>query len=327
MTGGPIAAGVAEGAMAGGLSSGFGSNFDPGSTATGAVTGGALGGVAGGIGKGVAKLGATPGSIDPAAAIAKTKETRDALYGQLQNIPVGANSLKNAYNSATLTPGLEPSVTSAFNTLIGRQLAQVDAGGISANDVADFAKDLRAQATSNGDQILAGKISDNLINALPSEAQQTLQAADAAHKQYMMAQNLAKWQREIQTGGNIGSKPFTEAENYYTPGTPDYQAVAGLANQGGTDHGIGWMLPHLASHVLGMGGYAVAGLPGSIAGELGGLALRKPILNMMKGRRQAAQISQLQQAYPQLTGQPLTGAQQGPQIGDAIKNLMLGSAY
>ena len=34
-----------------------------------------------------------------------------------------------------------------------------------------------AGATSNGDQILAGKISDNLLSALPPDAAQTLQAA------------------------------------------------------------------------------------------------------------------------------------------------------
>jgi hypothetical protein len=328
MTGGPIAAGVAEGAMAGGLSSGFGSNFDPGSTATGAVTGGALGGAAGGIGKGVAKLGATPGSIDPAAAIAATKTTRDTLYGQLQNIPVGANSLKNAYASATLTPGLEPSVTPAFNTLIGRQLAQVDAGGISANDVADFAKDLRAQATSNGDQILAGKISDNLISALPSEAQQTLQAANEAHQQYMMAQNLGKWGRITGEGGSIGQAPLTEAENFYSDDPEKYKILAGLAKGDQGQSKATYALGHLAAHALGVGGYTLGGFPGSMIGEALGYLVAKPAISKaMKGVDQRAKLSGIQAAYPQMTGQPLTGAQQGPQVGDAIKNLMLGSAY
>jgi hypothetical protein len=332
----PVAKGAAsmaaEGALAGGasgLSHGTGDPFSD--VATGVLEGGVLGGATAGLAKGanagLQKAFGSPGSIDPAAAITATKGTRDTLYGQLQSIPIGANSLKNAYQSATLTPGMAADVSPGFNTLIGRQLEQVDAGGITANDVADFAKNLRAGATSNGDQILAGKISDNLIGALPSEAQSTLQAADAAHQQYMMAQNLAKWQRQVQAGGNLGQQPFTEAERYYTPGTPDYQTVAGLANQGGTDHGIGWMLPHLIAHGLGTVGYSIAGFPGSMAGELAGLALRKPLLNAMKGRRQAAQVSQLQQAYPQMTGQQLTGAQPGPQVGDQIKNLMLGSAY
>jgi hypothetical protein len=328
MTGGPIAAGVAEGAMAGGLSSGFGSNFDPGSTATGAVTGGALGGVAGGIGKGVAKLGATPGSIDPEAAIAATKTTRDTLYGQLQNIPVGANSLKNAYASATLTPGLEPSVTPAFNTLIGRQLAQVDAGGISANDVADFAKDLRAQATSNGDQILAGKISDNLLGALPPEAQSTLQAANEAHKQYAMAQNLAKWQRTVGGGGSVGQAPLTEAENWYSGDPEKYATLAGLANQGQGHSPATYALGHLAANVAGAAGGAIGGFPGMAVGEtLGYMYARPAIYKAMKNVDRRASLKALQQAYPQMTGQQLTGATQGPQVGDAIKNLMLGSAY
>ena len=327
MTGGPIAAGVAEGAMAGGLSSGFGSNFDPTSTGMGAAGGAALGGVAGGIGKGVAKLGATPGSVDPEAAIAATKTTRDALYGKLQNIPVGSNSLKNAYASATLTPGLEPSVTSTFNTLIGRQLAQINAGGISANDVADFAKDLRAQATSNGDQILAGKISDNLLGALPPEAQQTLQAANEAHQQYAMAQNLAEWQRKAAAGAPLGQAPLTEAENWYQ-GKPQYQTLVDLYQKSQSQQDPSWALGHMAAGLAGDIGGAMFGFPGHFIGEgLGYLGIKPAIKGAFKGAKQNALGKAIQQAYPQMTGQQLTGAQPGPQVGDAIKNLMLGSAY
>ena len=48
----------------------------------------------------------------------------------------------------------------------------------------------------------------------------------------------------------------------------------------------------------------------------------------MKGAKKTKLQKNIQQAYPTLTGQPLTGAQTGPQLpqgaGDMIKNLMLG---
>ena len=97
--------------------------------------------------------------------------------------------------------------------------------------MADFAKNLRAGATSNGDRILAGKISDNLMGALPPDAAQTLQAANSAHQKYVMAQNLAEWQRKVAAGGSAGQAPLTEAENWYQ-GKPEYDTLAGLANQG-----------------------------------------------------------------------------------------------
>ena len=327
MTGGPIAAGVAEGAMAGGLSSGFGSNFDPTSTGLGAAGGAALGGVAGGVGAGIAKLTAKPGTIDPQAAIDATKSARDALYGKLQSTPVGSNSLKNAYASATLTPGMAADVSPGFNALIGRQLAQVDAGGITANDVADFAKNLKAGATSNGDTILAGKISDNLLGALPADAQQTLQQANAAHQQYMMAQNLAEWQRKAAAGAPLGQAPLTEAENWYQ-GKPQYQTLADLYTKSQSQQDPSWALGHMAGHALGTAGYALGGFPGSMVGEmLGILGVKPAIKGMFKGAKQNALQKSIQQAYPQMTGQPLTGAQPGLQVGDAVKNLMLGSVY
>jgi hypothetical protein len=220
------------------------------------------------------------------------------------------------------------------------------AGNISAGGVDEYARSIQnaASPTNNAEQVLAGKIRDGLTGengvlatATPTsghpvgQAYDMLSDAQNANKQWEMAQNLGKWQRQVQQGGNIGSAPFTEAERYYTPGTPDYQTVAGLANQGGSDHGIGWMLPHIAGTVLGGIGGAIAGFPGMVMGELGGLALRKPILGVMKGVNQRANIRALQAAYPQTTGQLLTGATTGPQIspgvGNQIKNLMLGSAY
>jgi hypothetical protein len=41
----------------------------------------------------------------------------------------------------------------------------------------------------------------------------------------------------------------------------------------------------------------------------------------------AGKLKAYQEAYPAMTGVQPTGGVQAPQMGDAIKNLMLGTAY
>jgi hypothetical protein len=346
VTGGPIAAGVAEGIAAGGLSSGFGSNFDPGSTAAGAVTGGVLGGVAGGVGKGVAKWGATPGSIDPVAAIAKTKQLRDEAYAPLKDIAFNPSDVLNAHAATTLTQGMGADVTSGMESMLAKQRNAIQSGGNTANDIADYMTNLKSvsgsPSASNGDKLLAGQTASNLSDLLtnakpitdhaPGEAAQTLQQAQTAHQQYMMAQNLAEWQRMNAGSVPLGQAPFTEAEKYYQGQSPDalqnYKTLVDLYKKSSNQNDPSWALGHLASGLIGDIGGAMFGFPGHFGGELlGYLGVKPAIKSTFKGAKQNAVGKALQQAYPQLTGQPLTGAQEGPQVGDAIKNLMLGSAY
>ena len=90
-------------------SGGFSSDLRPGDVGN-AKVGAGLGALAGLAPKGAnavlqKTLGKT-GTVDPAAAIATTaKDTADA-YAAMHQTPVGSNSLKNAYASATLTPGI-----------------------------------------------------------------------------------------------------------------------------------------------------------------------------------------------------------------------------
>jgi hypothetical protein len=345
VTGGPIAAGVAEGAMAGGLSSGFGSNFDPGSTATGAATGGVLGGVAGGIGKGVAKLGATPGSVDPVAAIAKTKQLRDEAYAPLKNIAFNPGDVLNAHTGVTLTPGMAADVSSGMQSMLGKQRDAIQSGGNTANDIADYMTNLKSvsgsPSASNGDKLLAGQTASNLSDLLtnanpitdhaPGEAAQTLQQAQTAHQQYMMAQNLAEWQRRESVGASVGQAPLTEAEKYYQgpDALQNYKTLTDLyqKSQDSTSK-LSWALGHMGAHAIGAAGGMMAGWPGEFIGEGLGYLFAKPAINRaLKGYDKTQLLKAYQQAYPQLTGQPLTGAQSGPEVGDAIKNIMLGSAY
>jgi hypothetical protein len=51
------------------------------------------------------------------------------------------------------------------------------------------------------------------------------------------------------------------------------------------------------------------------------------IAKLMTGYDMNQLLKAFQAAYPQLTGVPTAGAKEGPKVGDAIKNLMLGSAF
>ena len=154
------------------------------------------------------------------------------------------------------------------------------------------------------------------------------EAAQTAAQKSIMAQNLAEWQRKAETGAPLGQAPLTEAENWYQ-GKPGYNDLVDLYQQsqkparsklGIGTHGCGRSRHRL---VMRMGGFQ-----GHFGGEmLGYMGVKPAIKGMFKGVKQNATVKNIQQLYPQFTGMQPTGAKQAPQVGDMIKNLMLGSAY
>ena len=355
-----VAGAAAEGATVGGVSHVAGSD-DPGITDTaGAALGGAaLGGAAGAaaplVNKGLTKALGKAGAVDPAVAIAQTETAKKTAYDAL-HAPTAptfdSGSISNAYVNSinALTDVQRGDVSTDFMKKMQQHVNQArQAGAVSAGTVDEYTRSLQniASPSNSAEQVLAAKVRDALTgdqgvlataqpaNGLPvGQAYSMLTDAKAANTQFESAKNLAEWQRQIQAGGNLGQKPFTEAENYYQPGSPEYQTLATLANQG---QGHSWTtnaLGHLGAHALGIGGYAVGGVPGSLVGEaLGHLYLKPKIYAAMKGRDTSAKIAGIQAAYPALTSQQPTGGQPGPQIpetvggynvGNAIKNLMLG---
>jgi hypothetical protein len=355
-----IAGTAAEGATVGGVSHVAGSD-DPtlAGTAGAALGGAALGGAAGAaaplVNKGLTKVLGKPGSVDPAAANAATEANKIAKYADLHasTAPTFApKDLSDAYVSSIndLTDVQKGDVSTGFMNKMQDHVNQMQrTGPVSAGAVDEYARSIQdaASPTNNAEQVLAAKVRDALTGedgvlatAQPTsdhpvgQAYSMLKDAQNANKQWQASQYLGELQRQLkETGGSVGQGPFTEAEKYYTPGTPDYQAMAGLSGAGASDHGVSWMIPHLLGTGLSFAGEHLFGIPGAMAGELAGYMGGKKLIKSYNARRGMANI---QQAYPQLTGQQPTGAQTGPQIpetaggynvGNAIKNLMLGSAY
>ena len=343
-----VAGTAAEGATVGGVSHVAGSD-DPGITDTaGAALGGAaLGGAAGAaaplVNKGLTKALGTKASIDPATATAATEAAKDTAVSNLRGVKIEPTHVDNAFATAmsNLRPEEETGMSDGFVKTIqdirdktnelGFQNKQIDGDTLNT-----WQRDVKNAASTPIDRKIAGQISGSsgnpgLLDGVMSAAGggQLNQAAQSAFKQNIMAGNLADWGERAANKGSLGDAPFNEAKNYYQPGTPEYDALMKLYSQsqdpGASSQGLGHALIGAAADLMGI----PFGFLGHLGTETLGYLVGKPALSSaMKGVKKSKLQKNIQQAYPTLTGQPLTGAQTGPQLpqgaGDMIKNLMLG---
>jgi hypothetical protein len=338
---------LGEGALAGGLSGGFSSDFDPMRTAGNATVGAGLGALSGlipkGVNAGLTKALGKEGTVDPAAAIASTaKDTADA-YAALTKIPVKPAHVDNAIGSvmSKLDPSVETGMSPGLNSTINGIRDALDSMNTqrvtaNANQVDSWQRQINAAARREAhptDQIVAGKIDSALDGLMQQSGAGGLQKnAQAAFQKSTMAENLAEWQRKAAVGAPLGQAPLTEAETYYQ-GKPQYRTLADLYQQSQSQQDPSWALGHIAAGAIGdLAGASGLGFLGHLGGEaLGYIGVKPMIKSAMKGVKQNALGRNIQKLYPEMTGVPLTGGRQAPQIsprtGDMIKNLMLGTAY
>jgi len=336
---GTVASTALEGAGAGGITAATGTDPSLSNIATGAAGGALLGGAAGGLTKGVnkalTKMTGKAASIDPDQALASTKAANDAAWDAGTKIPVNGAATNNAIASAL--KGLDPSVQTGMGDQFLGKISQIQ-GAISdqgklgnqlnANQVNSWKRQINEAAGPGIEGGVAKSISDNLDGVLDAHgAGQWQQGANEAYQNYMMAQNLGEWGRKAAAGAPLGQAPLTEAEKYYQ-GKPQYQPLVDLYQKSQSQNDPSWALGHIAAGALGDLGGMMFGFPGHLAMEAAGyLGLKPAIKSMFKGAKQNALGKNIQQLYPQMTGQPLTGASPGVQVGDSIKNLMLGNTY
>ena len=338
LAGRPIAQAAAEGALAGGIS-----NLDPSnpisSAGTGALGGAALGGAAGvlthGANAGLQKAFGKPGTVDPAAAIASTAKDSADAYAKLHQVPADPQAITGALKGA-LT-GLDPSVVTGMSP--GLKSTILDIGQTVQNlpeanmgQINSWQRQINAAAQRERyptDQVVAARVSSALDGVIQQGGAGDLNAAaQSAAQKSTMAQNLGEWNERAANKGSLGDAPFNEAKNWYDPGTPQYDALMKLYGQSQNQYDPSYGLGHLATHLAGTVGGMVAGFPGELAGSALGYLVGKPaIKSMFKGTKQNALQKNIQQIYPQMTGIQPTGAKPGPQVGDMIKNLMLGTAF
>ena len=343
----PVAKGLvstaAEGALAGGASSAIQDPTNLGGIAGGAAMGAGLGAAGAGVltagaNAGLQKAFGKLGTVDPAAAIASTAKDSADAYAKLHQVPADPQAITGALKGA-LT-GLDPSVVTGMSP--GLKSTILDIGQTVQNlpeanmgQLNSWSRQINAAAQRERyptDQVVAGKITgafDDLIQQ--GGAGDLNEAAQTAAQKSVMAQNLAEWQRKAASGAPLGQAPLTEAENWYQKNgepQPGYQDLVDLYQQSQKQQDPSWALGHMAGHALGTLGYTLGGFPGSMIGEAAGVLGVKPMIKgMFKGAKQNATVKNIQQLYPQFTGMQPTGAKQAPQVGDMIKNLMLGSAY
>ena len=303
---------------------------------------GALGAGAGvltkGANAGLQKAFGKPGTVDPAAAIASTAKDSADAYAALHAVPADPQAITGALKGA-LT-GLDPSVVTGMSP--GLKSTILDIGNTVQNlpeanmgQVNSWVRQINAAAQRERyptDKVVAGQLDSALTGVIQQGGAGDLnEAAQTAAQKSIMAQNLAEWQRKAASGAPLGQAPLTEAENWYQKNgepQPGYQDLVDLYQQSQKQQDPSWALGHMAGHALGTLGYTLGGFPGSMIGEAAGVLGVKPMIKgMFKGAKQNATVKNIQQLYPQFTGMQPTGAKQAPQVGDMIKNLMLGSAY
>lgn len=338
LAGRPIAQAAAEGALAGGISDAA----QGGNPLIGAAGGAALGGAAGGIGKGIGKLaaGRAP-EIDPAAEVARTQGLKETAYGRLSSRPMDPVQTDSAIGGvmSSLDPsvatGMSPGLKSTVNGI--RQALQEQATlqqPIHAGMVDSWVRQIQAAAQRERyptDKIVAGQLDEQLSGLINQAGAGDLRAAaQEAHSNYALAQNMADWQARIKAGGSVGMGPLNEAETYYQGDPVKYSTLADLYQQSQNPTSkLGWALGHLGASVAGFGGHALGGFPGAVGSEALWYLKGKPALTKaLKGYDRNQLLKAYQAAYGPLTGATVpTAAPPSPAMGDAIKTLMLGSAY
>ena len=329
---------AAEGALAGGIGGGASNDDNPlWGSVKGAAGGALLGGAAGGVGAGIAKLGAKPGVIDPQAAVdATTQVTRD-LYAQGKQIPIQPTHADNAFDNVltNLDPSEETGLSDGFSKKIQTIRNAIESQGVlgnqlNANQVDSWRRQIYDAASTGIDGKIAAQIGDNLGGAIDAAGGSPWNAtAKNAYKQQRNAEVLQTLSQKAAAGAPLGEAPLTQANAPWNADDPDIQkAWLNLYKQGQTQTDPSYALAHMAMHVGGMVGGMLLGFPGELLGSAGAYMGVKPVVKgLVKNAASNAAQKAVYQQYPTLTGQQLTGAKPGPQVGDAIKNLMVGSMY
>jgi hypothetical protein len=225
-----------------------------------------------------------------------------------------------------MSPGLKSTILDIGQTV--QNLPEANMGQVDS-----WARQINAAAQRERyptDKVVAGQLDGALSDLIKQGGAGDLRTtAQDAYQKSVMAENLADWQSKVSAGGSIGQAPFGEAENWYKNQPDQYKTLIDLYQQSQNPQSkTTYALGHLGANALGAIGGSIAGFPGVFAGEaVGYLGLKPMIAKMMKGYDKNQLLKAYQAAYPQLTGVPLTGAKEGPKVGDAIKNLMLGTAF
>ena len=342
---GGVGAMALEGGLAGGASSILHSD-DPSLSGvlSGAAGGAVLGGAAGGLVKGVnpaLKALGKSGTVDPVAAEAQTKAASDAAYAALHQKPVDPIVVAKPISTAMPKPNSseDTGMSPAFRNQVGDIQTALEnhyyqGTQPSLGDVNSWKRQINEAATTSVDGKIAGNMSAGLDGVMDTTAPGLNQAAQTAAQNNIVAGKLGQWQQIVQNNGSIGQAPLTEATNWYSDpaNKAKFDTLAALNGAGSGDRGLGYILPHMMGTGAAFAGEHLLGPAGAMAGEvLGYLGTKK----LLKGYNKRQGVSGLQAAYPQLTGvQPVGGRQapqmsdsQNQQIGEQLKNLMLGMSY
>lgn len=362
---GPIAGGIAgtgvkglalEGAAAGSIAGAAKEKNNPlAGAGVGAVGGGALGTAGGLLGQLASAAVRGPANAvskslgllsDPAEVTASTKAASDAAFQPMKQVQFDPTHVRQAYTDGYqgLAPDQLADLSPGFNAKVKRHFDQIQSGrSVSADSINGYVRSLDDAARSNGDRVLAGKITDNLEGPqgvlatsptlsghAPGEAAAMDATAKSAFQRYANAKSLQEMSQNLK---DFGTNPVGQARDiaqkfYSDPANSAYakqrQALIDIAQSGGSGGQTAYNMLHIIDPALDFFGGAVAGGPGAVAGGVAGHMMKPSIGQALSASQRAAQQRAIGGAYPALTGAPKTVI--NPNVGQMLKSLMLGPA-
>jgi hypothetical protein len=265
-TAGVLGSGLENAAVAGGAAAGRGDPIAP-AAAVGGVGGAVLGSTGGVTGRGA--LPSTPSASD-------FDQQAQNIYNQMKGVTYHPNVVDSAYSQATptLTKSQLADITPGFrSTIIQQRKINLASGSTSADSIDGFGRSLENAATSPGDKVLAGRISDNLDGVLDNAIPQTghpvgfasdLQdKANAAIGQRNDLNRISGWEQTAATDPSKDvSKLATnwlnteEGQRLAPPGSTQNAAYKLVADQSAKAGYIPWWVKH---YVVGAGASIAAG--------------------------------------------------------------------
>jgi hypothetical protein len=303
-----------------------------------AALGGAVGGAAGGVASKYAigpavnwaanKIGQATGLLaDPAAITAKKVADAEAAWAPTRSMQVNPGAVDAAHTSAinSLDDNQTAQISDGFNSLIQKQRnLNLNGQPTTASQVAGYADNLKNQASSGAEKILASRIGDNLDNVLGAHGMaDAVQNARFASKQANAAGNLQDFSEGVSDwNANPADAARGVAQKYYTRGQPDYQDLVNISKAGQGGGMSSYPIERAFAPLVEAGGLYAGGPALGMASEIGFQLGRPGIGAALHAAQRNALQNKIGAAYPNLVGVP--GTRANLPTGELLKSLMLG---
>ena len=208
---------------------------------------------------------------------------KDAKFAPLKTTPVNAPAVDAAFNGVTPRSGAQVSLSDTFKNKVADIEKQVTGtkSGLTAEDVADYQRELWSKARNGFDQKAAGQYGAALDGVVGPSTAYDIKAANAAHNTYKTSGEIDKWITDPAGAPSAIASRLAKKPDFYKsqPGLFEMLSKISAGAPSGTPSVSGEVGKAIGKHLLGAGigagvGYTLGNNPyGDIATTaLGALA-------------------------------------------------------